>query len=216
MKIIVSIICSIFLFLGMGSLSSVKAENIVIKQEKVTESEKAKFAEALRRLHRKTTISGSFFQTDNNSKQGKGALGKFYFQQPRKINFTYSPPNNVEVISNGSQVIIKEEKRGRKNKKYYPASSTPLKFLVKDPNDYAYSDVVKDIYSKEDSFFVNVIQDSIFGKNNMTIIFSNTDLSLTGWVVHEKKNNIEVELYDVVYDKDLNQDLFYVEPNTID
>lgn len=206
------VIISTILFGVVFSSNPVAANNdpIVIKQEKVTNSERNLVAEIFRRLKRKQTIQGEFFQTDRYSKKDKGALGFFYFQQPNKLNFTYSPPNPIKIISNGQQVLIKNESRNQN--KYYPASSTPMKFLTGDPQKIAYGKKIKNVYSKNNKIYVRMMQNNIFGKADMTVEFQEDDLKLLGWTIHEKDNDIHIELYNRSYNKKLNQDLFDIEP----
>jgi len=199
------------IMLSLSSIAQADNNRIVIQMEKVTQSERALVAEIFKRIRRNETISGEFFQTDNYTKKNKGALGYFYFETPKKINFTYSPPNKIQIISNGSQIIVKDEKR--RSKKYYPAGSTPLKFLTEDPKKLAYSDKVKDVYEKENKIFVRMSQDSVFGKSDMTVEFSKDALELLGWTVHERKNDVHIELYNMNYNRQLDDKLFYVEPS---
>ena len=198
------------IMLAFSSMANADENKIVIKMEKVTPNERALVAEIFTRIRRNETISGEFFQTDNYTAKNKGALGFFYFETPKKINFTYSPPNKIQIISNGSQILVKDEKR--RSKKYYPAGSTPLKFLTEDPQKLAYSDKVKDVYEKENKIFVRMSQDSVFGKSDMTVEFTKNSLELLGWTVHEKRNDVHIELYNMKYNTQLDDNLFYVEP----
>lgn len=207
---ILFILLGIFL-ITVASIADANNDKIVIKMEAVTDSERALVSEIFKRIRRNETISGEFFQTDNFTQKNKGALGFFYFQTPRKLNFTYSPPNKIQIISNGQQIMIKDEKR--RSKKYYPAGATPMKFLTEDPVKLAYSDKIQDVYEKGDKIFVRMAQDSVLGKADMTVEFSKISLELLGWTVHEKKNDVHVELYNMEYNKPLDKDLFYVEPH---
>ena len=180
---------------------------------KVTYYEKLLVQELFENIQMMSSIEGDFFQTDNYTKKNKGALGRFYFEYPRKILFDYDPPNHIAIVANRGQVLIRDTKR--KSKKYYPASQTPMKFLSEKPEKLAFGDKVKDVYEKDNIVYVRITQQSLFGKADVTLEFNKNKRELIGWTSHEKRNNVHVELYNLSYGKDLDDGLFYIEPNEI-
>ena len=208
------ILSLLIVFLMAPVVSNASNNSIIMNLGDVTYTERVLVKELFEETQSLHSIEGEFFQTDTYSKKGKGALGFFYFQYPKKINFTYSPPNQIEIRANGRQVIIKDIKRDRN--KYYPASQTPMKFLSERPEKIAFSDKVKNVFKKDGVLFVRVEQRNMFGKADITLEFDLGTRRLQGWTVHEKKNNVHVELYNLKYGNELNEDLFYIEPHKVD
>ncbi len=74
-----------------------------------------------------TVLSGRFTQTSSN---GQMQQGKLYLQRPGKVRFEYDAPSNLDIVSDGSKVAIRDKRMGTQN--LYSISQTPLKFLLND------------------------------------------------------------------------------------
>ncbi|MBP0650885.1 outer-membrane lipoprotein carrier protein LolA, partial [Mycobacterium tuberculosis] len=66
---------------------------------------------------------------------GSRAEGVFYLAKPGKIRFEYARPLQLEVIADGTDVVVLDRKKQTQD--LYPLSKTPLKFLLADQIDLA-------------------------------------------------------------------------------
>ena len=76
------------------------------------------------------TLVGNFVQVGPD---GSRAEGRFYLQKPGRVRFEYNPPNPIELIADGSSVVVRNSKLATQD--VYPLSQTPLRFLVADRID---------------------------------------------------------------------------------
>ena len=81
-------------------------------------------------LSRVHVMSGSFAQMGAD---GRRAGGTFYLQKPGKVRFDYNPPSPIELIADGSSVVVRDRKLATQD--LYPLSQTPLRFLLADHID---------------------------------------------------------------------------------
>lgn len=189
-------------------------ESLVLNMPNVTYTERALVFELFNNLKEQQTMQGRFFQTHQGGKDGLGANGVFYFSHPKQFLFDYDPPNEISIVSNGRQVLIKDEKR--KSNKYYPISQTPMKFLSFDPNSEKAKKALTDVRISGGIVFVEILQNSLAGQRYVTLEFNREDKKLIGWSTKERSGLVHVELFNITYGKPINSDLFYVEPRKID
>ncbi len=126
-----------------------------------------------------TTLIGKFVQVGPD---GGKSEGQFYMQKPGKIRFEYDPPSNIELISNGESVAVRDRKLVTQD--IYPLSQTPLKFLLSDKLDLMKDTNVVGIY--QDDLFVTVVieeKNLLAGTNRLMIMFGKKDLQLKQWTV---------------------------------
>ncbi|HLL26380.1 MAG TPA: outer-membrane lipoprotein carrier protein LolA [Xanthobacteraceae bacterium] len=126
-----------------------------------------------------TTLVGKFVQVGPD---GGKSEGQFYMQKPGKIRFEYDPPSNIELISNGESVAVRDRKLVTQD--IYPLSQTPLKFLLSDKLDLLKDTNVVGIY--QDDLFVTVVieeKNIIAGTNRLMIMFGKKDMQLKQWTV---------------------------------
>ena len=103
-------------------------------------------------------------------------------QKPGKIRFEYDPPSNIELISNGEVVAVRDRKLVTQD--IYPLSQTPLKFLLSEKID-----LLKDanvVGTHQDELFVTVIIEEksvIAGTHRLMIFFGKKDMQLKQWTV---------------------------------
>jgi len=126
-----------------------------------------------------TTLVGKFVQIGPD---GGKAEGQFYMQKPGKIRFEYDPPSNIELISNGDVVAVRDRKLVTQD--IYPLSQTPLKFLLSDKLDLLKDTNVVGVY--QDELFLTVVieeKNVLAGTHRLMIMFGKKDLQLKQWTV---------------------------------
>ena len=75
-------------------------------------------------------MSGKFVQIGAD---GRRASGHFYMQKPGKVRFEYDPPSPIDIIADGSSVVVRDRRLATQD--LYPLSQTPLRFLLADRID---------------------------------------------------------------------------------
>ena len=75
-------------------------------------------------------MSGNFVQIGAD---GRRASGNFYLQKPGKVRFEYDPPSPIDIIADGSSVVVRDRRLATQD--LYPLSQTPLRFLLADRID---------------------------------------------------------------------------------
>jgi outer membrane lipoprotein-sorting protein len=127
----------------------------------------------IRQLH------GNFVQV---APDGGKSEGEFYLQKPGKIRFDYNPPSPIELIADGSSVVVRDRKLATQD--LYPLSQTPLRFLLSDRIDLLRDTNVVGIYS-DDVFTTIVIEEQqiIAGTHRVMMMFGAQDLQLKQWTV---------------------------------
>jgi outer membrane lipoprotein-sorting protein len=78
-------------------------------------------------------------------------------QKPGKVRFAYNPPSPIDIIADGSAVVVRD--RALETSDYYPLSQTPLRYLLADHIDLLRdTDVVS--VSADDTFITVVIEET--------------------------------------------------------
>jgi outer membrane lipoprotein-sorting protein len=125
------------------------------------------------------TLVGNFVQIGPDGRRVEGA---FSIQKPGKVRFQYSPPSPIDIIADGSSVVVRD--RSLETADYYPLSQTPLRYLLADRIDLLRdTDVIS--VSADDTFVTVVIEETqvIVGTNRLMIMFDAKTLALKQWTV---------------------------------
>lgn len=202
---------SIILFPVTTSAQSANNESIVLVKSKATDitPDEQKIVDILlEELNKKKTMQGEFFQSDARTDRQKGAYGKFYYQKPGLISFVYTPPNDMKITSDGKSVLV-DSKRAR-TLDLYPVKKTPMRFLLGDIRSLSKDGLIRRVKIEKNKIKLLLEQNS-WGARQMTLEFDKKTLELVGWIVHEEKSDIGVELYNVVYDKAVDKSLFKID-----
>ena len=102
------------------------------------------YLSSVRQLH------GNFVQVGPD---GGKSEGEFYLQKPGKVRFDYNPPSPIELIADGSSVVVRDRKLATQD--LYPLSQTPLRFLLADRIDLMRDTNLIGVYA--DDVFVTVV-----------------------------------------------------------
>ncbi|BCP55770.1 outer-membrane lipoprotein carrier protein [Kaistia sp. 32K] len=139
------------------------------------------------------TMQGRFIQFGPNGEQSEGV---FFISRPGKIRFNYSPPVRMDVVSDGNQVAIRDNKL--RTQDLYPLKRTPLRYLLADRIDLTSSNIVRKIIEEPDLISLVLEQESAFGGGSLKLIFDTQTYELRQWVVTDAQGlDTSVAVYDV-------------------
>jgi outer membrane lipoprotein-sorting protein len=127
----------------------------------------------IRQLH------GNFVQVGPD---GGKSEGEFFLQKPGKVRFDYNPPSPIELIADGSSVVVRDRKLATQD--LYPLSQTPLRFLLADHIDLLRDTNLIGVYA-DDVFVTMVIEERqvLGGTHRLMLMFGAKDLQLRQWTV---------------------------------
>jgi outer membrane lipoprotein-sorting protein len=153
------------------------------------------------------TMVGKFVQVGPD---GGRTEGTFYMQKPGRVRFQYNPPSPIDIISDGSSVVVRDRKLATQD--LYPLSQTPLRYLLAERiNLLRDTDVVS--VSTDDSFATVVIeQKQLFvGTDRLMIMFDAKDLTLKQWTVTDPQGfDTTVAVYNLDSTKKPDPNLFVI------
>jgi outer membrane lipoprotein-sorting protein len=131
------------------------------------------YLSGVRQLH------GKFVQVGPD---GGKSEGEFFLQKPGKIRFDYNPPSPIELIADGSSVVVRDRKLATQD--LYPLSQTPLRFLLADRIDLLRDTNLVGVYA-DDVFVTVVIEESqiLGGTHRVMLMFGAQDQQLRQWTV---------------------------------
>jgi outer membrane lipoprotein-sorting protein len=130
-------------------------------------------------LSRVHTMTGSFAQIGAD---GRRASGNFYVQKPGKVRFEYDPPSPIDIIADGSSVVVRDRKLATQD--LFPLSQTPLRFLLADKIDLMRDTHVTAVTA--DELFVSIVveeKQALIGTSRLMMMFDAKTLELRQWVV---------------------------------
>ena len=153
------------------------------------------------------TMVGKFVQVGPD---GGRTEGMFYMQKPGRVRFQYNPPSPIDIISDGSSVVVRDRKLATQD--LYPLSQTPLRYLLAERiNLLRDTDVVS--VNADDSFATVVIeQKQLFvGTDRLMIMFDAKDLTLKQWTVTDPQGfDTTVAVYNLDSSKKPDPNLFVI------
>jgi outer membrane lipoprotein-sorting protein len=153
------------------------------------------------------TMVGNFVQIGPD---GGRTEGTFYIQKPGKVRFEYNPPTQIDIIADGSSVVVRD--RNLATQDLYPLSQTPLRYLLADRIDLQRdTDVVS--VSSDDTFVTVVIQEKqlVVGTSRLMIMFDAKDLALKQWTVTDPQGlDTTVAVFNLDATKKPDPNLFVI------
>ena len=142
-------------------------------------------------------ISFNFIQTIN----GKDEKGKCIIKYPKKIFCEYEKRNNKILVSNGTSLVIKNDRQYYR----YPIKSTPFEFLL-DKNFLVNKINSSKINEIKGEYFFFQINDN---NNNINIFFSKENYNLVGWQVEDMYQNLAVTyIFNTSINSKIDEKLF--------
>jgi outer membrane lipoprotein-sorting protein len=144
------------------------------------------------------TLVGNFVQVGPD---GRKTEGKFYIAKPGRVRFEYDPPSPIEVVADGSQVVVHDRRLDTKD--LYPLSQTPLRFLLADRIDF-WNDTKVASVGADDKYVTVSIEERtmIIGTSKLMMMFNAKDFQLLQWTVTDPQG---YETTVGVYNLDMKQ-----------
>jgi outer membrane lipoprotein-sorting protein len=153
------------------------------------------------------TLVGNFVQVGPDGKRVEGTL---YLQKPGKVRFEYKPPSPIDIIADGSSVVVND--RSLETHDFYPLSQTPLRYLLADHIDLLRdTDVIS--VSADDTFISVIIEETkiAIGTSRLLIMFDAKTLLLKQWTVTDPQGlDTTVAVYNLDTSKKPDPNLFVI------
>jgi len=153
------------------------------------------------------TMVGNFVQVGPD---GSKTQGTFYIQKPGKVRFEYNPPTPIDIIADGSSVVVRD--RNLATQDLYPLSQTPLRYLLADRIDILRDTDVISVTS-DDTFVTAVIEEKqlVVGTSRLMIMFDAKDLALKQWTVTDPQGlDTTVAVFNLDATKKPDPNLFVI------
>jgi outer membrane lipoprotein-sorting protein len=153
------------------------------------------------------TMIGDFVQVGPD---GRRAEGKVYIQKPGRIRFEYNPPSPIELVADGSSLVVRDRKLATQD--LYPLSQTPLRFLLADRIDLMRETNVVSV-SSDDTFLSLLIEEkqTLGGTHKVLLMFSVKDTQLKQWTITDPQGyDTTVALYNIDMGKKLDPAMFVI------
>jgi outer membrane lipoprotein-sorting protein len=153
------------------------------------------------------TMIGDFVQVGPD---GRRAEGKVYLQKPGRIRFEYNPPSPIELVADGSSLVVRDRKLATQD--LYPLSQTPLRFLLADRIDLMRETNVVSV-SSDDTFLSLQIEEkqTLGGTHKVLLMFSVKDTQLKQWTITDPQGfDTTVALYNIDMGKKLDPSMFVI------
>lgn len=157
------------------------------------------------------TMQGEFVQFGPD---GDKAEGQFYMARPGKIRFIYSKPSNLDIIADGTDVVVRNKKQATQD--LYPLSKTPLRFLLADHIDLTSEANVTSVSLEPDLISVVLEQSTVFGDGRLTMVFDRKSNDLRQWTVTDAQGyDTAVAIYNVTPNQAVDGKLFFIDRTII-
>jgi outer membrane lipoprotein-sorting protein len=148
-------------------------------------------------------VTGSFVQIGPD---GRRATGHMYIAKPGKVRFEYDPPSPVEIVADGSQVVVRDRRANTND--LYPLSQTPLRFLLADKIDLLQDTHVVGV-TADDTFVSVSIEETqpLVGTSRLMMMFDSKDFKLKQWTITDVQGfdtTIAVSNLDITKNPDPN------------
>jgi outer membrane lipoprotein-sorting protein len=154
-----------------------------------------------------TTLVGNFVQVGPD---GRKTEGKFYIQKPGKVRFEYDPPSPIDVIADGSSVVVRD--RNLATQDSYPLSQTPLRYLLADRIDLWRETHLVSV-GADDKYVTVTIEERqlVIGTNRLMLMFNAKDFQLLQWTVTDPQGyDTTVGVYNLDTNKKPDPSLFRI------
>ena len=160
------------------------------------------YLSSIRQLH------GNFVQV---APDGSKSEGEFFLQKPGKVRFDYNAPSPIEMIADGSSVVVRDRKLATQD--LYPLSQTPLRFLLADRIDLMRDTNLIGVYA-DDVFATVVIEERqiLGGTHKVMMMFGAQDYQLRQWTVTDPQGyDTTVAVYNLDNTKQPDPNMFRID-----
>lgn len=171
-------------------------------------TQRAQVAKISTYLSSLSTLVGNFVQVAPN---GNRTTGEFYMQKPGKVRFAYDPPTPIDVVSDGTSMVVRDRKLATQD--VYPLSQTPLRYLLSDRIDLLKDTNVVNV-SADDVFITVTIEEkqALIGTSRLMLMIGTKDNQLKQWTVTDPQGyDTTVAVYNLNTQKKPDPDLFKID-----
>ena len=171
-------------------------------------NQKAQAAKVSNYLSSLQTLVGNFVQVGPD---GTKTRGDFYIQKPGKVRFEYDPPTPIEIIADGSALVVRD--RNLTTQDIYPLSQTPLRYLLSDRIDLLKDTNVVNV-SSDDLFVTVTIEErqALIGTSRLMLMIGAKDGQLKQWTVTDPQGyDTTVAIYNLDSSKKIDPGLFKID-----
>jgi outer membrane lipoprotein-sorting protein len=152
------------------------------------------------------TMQGDFIQFGPHGEQSEGV---FYISRPGKIRFHYKPPVKLDVIADGRNVAVRDNRTMTQD--YYPLGKTPLRYLLATSTNLTSDKLISEVRQEPDLIALVIVENSTFVKGKLTLIFDRESYALKQWIVTDAQGlNTSVAIYNVAVGKATDPKLFKI------
>jgi outer membrane lipoprotein-sorting protein len=153
------------------------------------------------------TMEGQFIQFGPHGEQSEGT---FSIARPGKLRFHFSPPAQLDMISDGHNVAIRDSRL--RTQDLYPLSKTPLRYLLANQIDLTSDKVVSQVRRERDLIALIIVDKSSFGQFKLTLIFDPQSYALKQWIVTDPQGlNTSDAIYNTTVGKKPDPSLFTID-----
>ena len=157
------------------------------------------------------TMAGEFVQFGPD---GEKSGGEFHMSRPGKIRFIYAKPSHLDIIADGTDVIVRDIKNQTQD--LYPLSKTPLRFLLADRIDLTSEANVTNVSIEPDLISVVLEQSTVFGDGRLTMVFDRKTSELRQWTVSDAQGyDTSVAVYNITANQPADEKLFKIDRTII-
>ncbi|MFC5326581.1 outer membrane lipoprotein carrier protein LolA [Bradyrhizobium oligotrophicum] len=171
-------------------------------------NQKAQAAKVSAYLSSLQTLVGNFVQVGPDGSKTKG---DFYIQKPGKVRFEYEPPTPIDIIADGSSLVVRDRKLATQD--VYPLSQTPLRYLLSDRID-----LLKDtnvIAVAADDLYVTITieeKQALIGTSRLMLMLGAKDGQLKQWTVTDPQGyDTTIAVYNLDTTKKLDPAMFKID-----
>ena len=171
-------------------------------------NQKAQAAKVSNYLSSLNTLVGNFVQVGPDGSKTKG---DFYIQKPGKVRFEYDPPNPIDIIADGSSLVVRDRKLATQD--VYPLSQTPLRFLLSDRIDLMKDTNVVGVTADDLFITVNIEEkQALIGTSRLMLMLGAKDGQLKQWTVTDPQGyDTTVAVYNLDSSRKLDPSLFKID-----
>ena len=170
--------------------------------------QKAQAAKVSAYLSSLQTLVGNFVQVGPDGTKTKG---DFYIQKPGKVRFEYDPPNPIDIVADGSTLVVRDRKLATQD--IYPLSQTPLRYLLSDRIDLMKDTNVVNVTA--DDVFVSITieeKQALVGTSRLMLMVGAKDGQLKQWTVTDPQGyDTTVAVYNLDSNKKVDPGLFKID-----
>ena len=171
-------------------------------------NQKAQAAKVSSYLSSLQTLVGNFVQVGPD---GSKTQGDFYIQKPGKMRVEYDPPSPIDIIADGSAVVVRDRKLATQD--VYPLSQTPLRFLLSDRIDLMKDTNVVSVTA--DDLFISVTieeKQALVGTSRLLLMLGAKDGQLKQWTVTDPQGyDTTFAVYNLDTSKKLDPNMFKID-----